>query len=285
MDWQTYIKNHISFISPLWGEAEAISVLKKVAEHIIQLPYAQIREEILSEQNLITANAFLNDLKEGKPLQYILEEAWFYKYPFKVNDSVLIPRPETEELVEWALKDIYTLKSEKNHLKILDIGTGSGCIPISLKKQRPQDIITSIDISEAAIQTARQNAAQHNTDIEFCLVNFLDETSWERFEKFDIIISNPPYIPIHQKEKIPLHVREYEPAGALFVPNESPLLFYEKIAHFGKQYLEEEGNIFVELHQDFAEETKKIFEEYGYTNVIIRKDISGNERMLNARFY
>jgi release factor glutamine methyltransferase len=284
VDWQTYIKNHISFISPLWGKAEAISILKRVAEHIIQLPYAQIREEILSEQNLITANAFLNDLKEGKPLQYILEEAWFYKYPFKVNDSVLIPRPETEELVEWVLQHIHALKIEKKYLKILDIGTGSGCIPITLKKQRPENIITSVDISGAALQTAQQNAARLNTDIVFQLVDFLDESSWEKFEKFDIIISNPPYIPIHEKEKISLHVRAYEPAGALFVPDESPLLFYEKIALFGKEYLEEEGDVFVELHQDFAENTKKLFEKHGYKNVSVRKDISGNDRMLKAGF-
>lgn len=285
MNWQTYIQKHFSSISHLFGEDEAVLILQRIAEHIIKLPYAQIRGKVLSEQNLITATAFLNDLKKGKPLQYVIGEAWFYKYAFKVNESVLIPRPETEELIEWTLSHIRNRKEANDPLHILDIGTGSGCIPITLKKERPKDIITSVDVSSEALQTAHQNAVQHNTDIIFQLMNFLDESSWEKFEKFDIIISNPPYIPINENEKLSEHVREFEPSAALFVPDKNPLLFYEKIALFGKEHLKEKGNIFVEFHQDFANETKSAFEKWGYQKVETRKDISGNERMLNARFY
>jgi release factor glutamine methyltransferase len=283
VNWQTYIQNHVSDISPLFGEQEAASILQRVAEHISRMPFTQIREKIITQDNLLEADTFLKDLKKGKPIQYILGETWFYKYPFKVNASVLIPRPETEELIEWALSLIRNRKKANNSLHILDIGTGSGCIPITMKKERPQDIVTSVDISEKALDTARENAAMHNTDIKLHLIDFTDESKWILFDKYDIIISNPPYIPLHEKEKLSLHVRDYEPPSALFVPDENPLIFYEKIARFGKEHLKKDGDVFVELHQEMADKTKSLFEMYGYREVTIKKDISGNDRMLHTK--
>jgi release factor glutamine methyltransferase len=282
MNWHEYIIKNTEKIIPEFGNDESIVILKKVAEYITKNQFYSIRENSVSNIDLEKADNILLQLKDGTPLQYILGEAWFYKYPFKVNETVLIPRPETEELIEWILSHIRNRKKVNDSLHILDIGTGSGCIPITLKKERPQDIFTSVDISEKALETAQQNAAMHNADIKFQLIDFTDESKWIMFGEYDIIISNPPYIPIHEKETLSLHVRDYEPTTALFVPDEHPLLFYEKIARFGKEHLKEDGDIFVELHQKMAEKTKSLFEMYGYREVSIKKDISGNDRMLRA---
>lgn len=282
MKWQKYIHQHTTEISSVFGADDAMLILKKIAAHICDSSYAAIKDAEISPENIRSANNMLEELRQGRPLQYILGEAWFYKYPFKVNETVLIPRPETEELIEWILSHIRNRKKVNDSLHILDIGTGSGCIPITLKKERPQDIFTSVDISEKALETAQQNAAMHNADIKFQLIDFTDESKWIMFGEYDIIISNPPYIPIHEKETLSLHVRDYEPTTALFVPDEHPLLFYEKIACFGKEHLKEDGDIFVELHQKMAEKTKSLFEMNGYREVSIKKDISGNDRMLRA---
>lgn len=282
MTWEQYIHQYATDIASIFGEEEGMAILKRIAEHICQTSYSILKQTTLGEEDLAQANAMMNELKEGKPLQYILGEAWFYKYPFKVNESVLIPRPETEELVEWALKQIHTLTSEKKPLKILDIGTGSGCIPITLKKEIPELHITSIDISPKALEIAKENAASLHTKIEFIELDFLNEHSWKKLNVYDIIISNPPYIPVDEKETLSVNVRHHEPHQALFVPENHPQLFYHKIAQFGKSHLAPNGIIFLELHQDFALDTKKLFEERGYKNVILKKDMSGNDRMLKA---
>ena len=248
-----------------------------MAEHICDAAYSRINNNEISQEDIYIANGMVEELKQGRPLQYILGEAWFYKYPFKVNEAVLIPRPETEELVEWILSCI-----DKPKLSILDIGTGSGCIPITIKKEKPETHITSVDISQEALATAEENAQQLNTEIKFLELDFLTESSWVDLNKYDIIVSNPPYIPVNEKETLSVNVRNHEPHQALFVPENQPLFFYEKIAKFGKEYLNDQGLIFLELHQDYAYETKKLFEEFGYKNVELRKDISGNDRMLKV---
>lgn len=282
MNWHEYIIEKTDKIVPVFGNDESIVILKKVSEYITNNQFYAIRENSISAINIEKANHIIGKLIEGQPLQYILEEAWFYKYPFKVNESVLIPRPETEELIEWAIKYMRNLSIENKSYKILDIGSGSGCIPITLKKEMPDVHITSVDVSPEALVTARENAVLHQTDIEFIQLDFLNESLWERLDIYDMIISNPPYIPENEKEKLSLNVRHNEPGLALFVPENQPLLFYQKIAAFGKSHVLDNGVIFLELHQDFAGETQKLYEEEGYKNVIINKDISGNERMLKA---
>ena len=282
MNWHEYISENTDKIVPVFGNDESIGILKKVAEYITKNKFHSIRENSVSNIDLEKADNIILQLKDGKPLQYILGESWFYKYPFKVNESVLIPRPETEELIEWAIKYMRNLSIENKSYKILDIGSGSGCIPITLKKEMPDVHITSIDVSPEALATARENAVLHQTDIEFIQLDFLNESLWERLDIYDMIISNPPYIPENEKEKLSLNVRHHEPGLALFVPKNQPLLFYQKIAAFGKSHVLDNGVIFLELHQDFAGETQKLYEEEGYKNVIINKDISGNERMLKA---
>jgi release factor glutamine methyltransferase len=281
--WQEYIHQHAASLHPLFEISEANFILKSIAEHIQQVSYSEAKDISVSKAYLMKAGALISQVKEGKPLQYVLEEAWFYKYPFKVNASVLIPRPETEELVEWVISYIDKERDPQYAPEMLDIGTGSGCIPITLKKERPAVQVSAIDISQQALATARENAVVHNVKIELIALDFLDERSWADLKKYDIIISNPPYIPINELETLAVNVRNYEPHLALFVPEKKPLLFYEKIAAFGKTHLKKNGVIFLELHKDFAQETKHLFEQKGYREVIIRKDISGNERMLRVQ--
>lgn len=245
---------------------ERFDVIKNPA-----FPLSTIKQEAL--KNALTA------LLQHKPVQYVLGEAWFYNMKLKVNEQVLIPRPETEELVQLVLSAASILPTAAP--TILDIGTGSGCIPIAIKKNMPASIVTAIDVSKGALLVAKENAATQQTDIGFLQVDFLDEAQWSTLPKFDIIISNPPYIPINEKEKMDINVTAFEPYQALFVPNNSPLLFYEKIATFGKTHLNTGGKVFMETHEDYAKETADLFAQF-YSEVAIKKDIFGKERMVVA---
>lgn len=233
-------------------------------------------EKIISADSSKLIQDALQELLSHKPIQYILGEAWFYRLKFKVNPHVLIPRPETEELVEQLIKD---RRSKLTGPVILDIGTGSGCIPVAIKKNLPAAVVTAIDISEEALALARENAAMHHAHISFMALNFLDEKNWPSLPVCDIIISNPPYIPVSGKESMEEHVTRFEPHLALFVPDESPLLFYEKIAAFGKTNLLHNGRIYLEIHEDHAQATAALFRK-DYQTVMIKKDMYGKERMI-----
>ena len=221
----------------------------------------------------------LTDLLKHKPVQYVLGEAWFYNMKLKVNEHVLIPRPETEELVELVLTHVTT--NQIAEPTILDIGTGSGCIAIALKKNIPIAIVTAIDISGEALLMAKENAINQDTTIQFFQTDFLSDVQWTGLSKYDIIISNPPYIPISEKEKLDTNVTAFEPHQALFVPDKAPLLFYEKIAEFGKTHLKPAGKIFMETHEDYAQKTADLFSSF-YNEVTIKKDIFAKERMVVA---
>jgi len=279
MNLREAYRNYLSRLQPIYGPIEAGMVTDWVFEYLLQLKKADVVKDPdqkinkLSQQKIDKA---LAQLLEHKPIQYVLGEAWFYKMQFKVNKQVLIPRPETEELVEWIITDY---KLQIADFSILDIGTGSGCIAVSLKKNIPSANITAVDISTPALNIAKENAATHNADINFIKLDFLDESKWSKLPSFDIIVSNPPYIPIAEKIKLDKNVTEYEPGTALFVPDESPLLFYDKIARFGKTHLNKKGKIFVEIHEDFGAATAGLFNKF-YKKVTIKKDIFGKERML-----
>jgi release factor glutamine methyltransferase len=218
-------------------------------------------------------------LLQHKPVQYVLGEAWFYNMKLKVNEQVLIPRPETEELVQLVLTHVAA--NQVAAPTILDIGTGSGCIAIALMKNIPAAIVTAIDVSGEALLVAKENAIDQDTTIQFFQTDFLNEAQWPVLPTFDIIISNPPYIPINEKEKLDINVTAFEPHHALFVPDNAPLLFYEKIATFGKTHLNPGGKIFMETHEDYAQETADLFSPF-YSEVAIKKDIFGKERMVVA---
>lgn len=219
----------------------------------------------------------LSQLKLHKPVQYVTGEAWFYKMRLKVSSSVLIPRPETEELTEA----IIAYLRDRPAAAILDIGTGSGCIAIAIKKNIPGVHVTAIDVSNEALAIAKENAAQQETSIDLMQLDFLDEKNWASIPSFDVIASNPPYIPEREKALLDKNVSAFEPHLALFVENNSPLIFYEKIAAFGKTHLKESGKIFLETHERFAEETAALFND-GHYSAEIKKDLHGKQRMVIA---
>ena len=225
---------------------------------------------------------YLQQLLVQKPVQYVLNEAWFYKMKFFVNENVLIPRPETEELVEWIIKNVRRTTYDVR-CTILDIGTGSGCIPVSLKRELHNTNVTAIDVSEKALQVAKKNAESLNAKIDFLKIDFLNENNWKALPQFDIIVSNPPYIPFQEKEKLAKNVTAFEPDIALFVENKNPFIFYEKISTFAKSHLKQNGKIYVEVHEEYAENIKNIFENAGFISEI-KKDIYGKERMVRATF-
>jgi len=222
-------------------------------------------------------NIALTALLQHKPVQYVTGEAWFYNIKFKVDENVLIPRPETAELVQLVIDEVKT--SENSAVTILDIGTGSGCIAISLKKNLPAITIAAIDVSDKALIIAKENAITQKVEIDFIQLDFLNEDEWLALPTFDIIISNPPYIPLNEKDKLDKNVTAFEPHQALFVQDNSPLLFYEKIAAFASTHLNKNGKIFMETHEDFARETAALFVKYFSTSEV-KKDLFGKQRMV-----
>ncbi len=220
------------------------------------------------------------ELVQNKPVQYVMGNTTFYNMQFKVNDKVLIPRPETEEMTNLI---ITSHQFEYKQLNVLDIGTGSGCIAIAVKKHLPSSKVIALDISEGALDIARANAISNKTNIQCTLFDFLDEGRWPELMLFDIIISNPPYIPINEKAKLDKNVVDYEPHNALFVPDNKPLLFYEKIAKFGRDHLNYNGKIYMETHENYAQEVAALFSET-YQQVLVKKDLFGKERIVVANY-
>lgn len=218
---------------------------------------------------------WLLQLKEAKPIQYVLGETEFYGMRFFVNSHVLIPRPETEELIEWILEE-----TPDEPIQILDVGTGSGCIPVVLKSRLPKAEISGLDFSEAALEVAKTNAEYHNLQVNFLEFDFL-KGDFNSLPKADLIVSNPPYIAESEAAKIDENVIKHEPAEALFVSDEDPLLFYRRIIEFSKTHLNPGGKIYVEINQHLAAETENLFKKH-FKNVILKKDISANYRMLRA---
>ena len=215
-------------------------------------------------------------MKHNKPIQYILGVTEFYDLPFYVDDSVLIPRPETEELVHWILDDYHGLSP-----RIIDIGTGSGCIPVALAKNLPLAKVLAADISETALATAHKNALRNSVTVEFLKMDILSDALPD-FGRFDLIVSNPPYVTVEQMDRMEANVLDYEPHIALFVPQTDPLIFYRAISRFAGKQLEPGGNLYFEINESLAAETANAVEEFGFT-VEVKKDINGKYRMLKAK--
>lgn len=272
-------RNFLVQLQKIYSLGEATNITDWVFDKMVSLKRTDIlrnpEKSITTEANALVQKT-LQELLLHKPVQYVLGESWFYHMKLKVNEHVLIPRPETEELVEQLIKD---RKSKLTDPVILDIGTGSGCIPIAIKKNLPASIVTGIDISKPALKLAKENAALHNAHINFKQVDFLDESTWPSMPAYDIIISNPPYIPVSEKVTLEKHVTDFEPHLALFVPDNSPFIFYEKIAAFGKEHLLPNGKIYLETHEGHAKETAALFMDF-YQTVMIKKDMYGKERMI-----
>ncbi len=270
----------------MYDRNEAKNIAGLAVEHVCNLGRSFV---LLHKSHQITMKEetalirVLDELRFGIPLQYVIGEAHFYGLKFKVDSSVLIPRPETEELVNWVLEsireDAETRNSDSMH--IIDIGTGSGCIPIALKKNLPQADMYALDISNSAIETAIRNAVENQTEVHFFQGDILNPSLTLLPLTFSVIVSNPPYVRSSEKQQMHTNVLDHEPHSALFVPDEDPLLFYRSIADFAKKHLNQEGSLFLEINESLGKETAALLEARGFLTEL-RKDLQGKDRMIKA---
>jgi release factor glutamine methyltransferase len=274
----------ITAIHGLYDDREAATIAGMVMEFVTgksKMDRWLQKNELLSKEDLKSLEKYSKELLTGKPVQYVLGEAWFAGLCLQVNEHTLIPRPETEELVNlcanWAAANV----NDKPGIKVLEVGTGSGCIAIALQKKLPSAQITAVDVSTEAVKVASANAIANNTSITFKTLDFLDETRWPELGSYDIIISNPPYIADIEKESMAGHVLNFEPHTALFVKDNDPLIFYSAIAKFGNKYLHKDGAVFVEINQALGIQTQGVFEQNNYTT-LLKKDLFENDRMIVA---
>lgn len=230
-----------------------------------------------SDEEIKDWNILVTELKKEIPIQYLLGKTNFYGLDFEVNPNVLIPRPETEELVEWIISNHLATQKNKS-LKILDIGTGSGCIAISLAKNLPEAQVFAIDVSEGALATAKRNAISNDVSVTFLHRNILETD--DLMQEFDVIVSNPPYVRNLEKEEIKKNVLDNEPHLALFVADNDALIFYRKIAELAQKNLVKNGNLYFEINQYLGKETAELLENLGFKNIELRKDIYDNDRMI-----
>ena len=271
-------------LSTLYDDNEVSATTLLVISDVCNISNAKIKAfpefEISFEQSE-TLNTILAELKTGKPVQYILGHTEFYGLQFNVNPSVLIPRPETEELVEWVLQSVSSLKLAVG--SILDIGTGSGCIAISLKKNLPGFKVSAIDISPDALATAASNAKLNDVDIQFIKADILTQSHISNLtSQISLIISNPPYVTLLDKTQMHANVTDFEPHTALFVPEDDPLIFYRAIADFALTNLVSGGLLFFEINESLGAETVTLLHDKGFKNIELRKDMSGRDRMIKA---
>ncbi|MBW7889484.1 MAG: peptide chain release factor N(5)-glutamine methyltransferase [Chitinophagaceae bacterium] len=273
-------------IRKIYDAREAENITHWVLEKITGLNKINLllkRNRVLTDQEYTSLNDYTTQLLQHRPVQYVLEEAWFCGMPLYVDENVLIPRPETEELVAWIISD-----AEKNptgcdkKYRILDIGTGSGCIAIALKKNLPACEVYAIDVSEGALAVARKNAESAQCTIQFLNINILDPRQSGSLPVFDIIVSNPPYVPLKDKEDMNPNVLLFEPHTALFVEDHDPLSFYLAIGSLAKRHLHKNGGIYVEIHESMGESIQPVFASYGLNRITVKKDMQGKDRMAKA---
>jgi release factor glutamine methyltransferase len=262
---------------PSFSEALA-TIYSKEESRILYRYFLEDFQERKLENLAVEFEKATEELKKGKPYQQILGYTEFYGNRFFLDENVLIPRPETEELLELAISKIKNLKSKIQNLKLLDIGTGSGIIPITLKKYFPDAEISAMDISEKALEIAQKNADFHQTEIKFLKADYLNT---DLTEKYDVIISNPPYIGIDENTEIEDSVKGFEPNIALFSPTQDALIFYRKIAKDCENHLNENGLFFLEINQKLGNETLELFKNFSESELV--KDLSGNDRFVMGR--
>lgn len=284
MTLQSIRDNYQKLLKNLYSKEEIDLIFFHLAELYLNKKKTTLRAGLHENWSEIEASQILFEsalfqLQKGTPYQYVTGETEFYGLPLFVNKNVLIPRPETEELVDWIVKDY------KNNLAFsqgtfLDIGTGSGAIAIALKKAFPNAVVHALDISQEALDVAKKNADFNQVKIHFHLIDIMN-TTLDDLPTFDIIVSNPPYIPAKEKENMDKNVIAFEPHTALFVEDENPTCFYSKISELAQDKLSLSGRVYLETHQEYMEEVKQIY-EYGFARVKAKKDISQNWRMLRA---
>ena len=274
-------------IQPLYANREASNIADLIMEDITGWDRSRRiihHDALLSEPQLERYTHCKRELLHGRPTQYVLGHAWFCDMRFQVDEHVLIPRPETEELVMEVKKMYAEIVPEKDHLfKMVDIGTGSGCIAIALKKYFPNWDVWAVDKSNGALAIAKTNAVLLDTSIRFVASDILKEAKTDHLPAFDLIISNPPYIPVEDKQDMDDRVLDHEPHEALFVTDEDPLQFYKAIIAFSDHHLLRGGMLFFETHELFAQEVAALLEENGFENIAVRKDFQEKERIVLGR--
>lgn len=281
-NYKSIFLEELSFLNDA-GEAESFFYLILEKLHDLKRIDLALQPDLeLSDDVLLKWEAIVSELKTHKPIQYILGETEFFGLSFEVNENTLIPRPETEELVELIL--VESRKLEEESIRILDIGTGSGCIAVSLAKNLLNAKVSAVDVSEKALETAKKNAAKNDVTVDFILGDVLKLTSFDFWETstFDVIVSNPPYVRNLEKVEIKPNVLEFEPHVALFVDDEDALLFYRKIAQLAKEQLSDKGKLYFEINQYLGKETVQLLEGLGFKNIVLKQDIYGNDRMIAA---
>jgi release factor glutamine methyltransferase len=282
MKIRKYRELFIKTLSPIHGEGEAESFFYLILEQKQQLKRIDLalRPEMdFTETEILVWNTLVEQLKIEIPIQYLLGKTSFYGLDFELNSSVLIPRPETEELVDWILETNKS-KVESQKLRILDIGTGSGCIAISLAKNITTSQVFALDVSETALAIAKINAELNKVDVTFITKDILQTDDLGL--QFDFIVSNPPYVRNLEKQEIKKNVLDNEPHLALFVEDGDALVFYRKISELAKKHLMPNGQLFFEINQYLGKETFALLAEMGFKNIELRKDIYGNDRMIKA---
>ncbi len=268
-------------LTPLYGSREAALIANWVMEHLTgsrKLERLTKPAEPLPDHLLRQYDIYRSELLAHRPVQYVLHESWFASQRFYVDENVLIPRPETEELVDWALQTIAPSPSGE----LLDVGTGSGCIAIAIAAKLPSLPIHACDISTGALQVAGRNATNLAAHIGFHHLDFLDRHSWTSLPPIRWLVSNPPYIPANERSTLAPHVIEAEPALALFVPDSDPLVFYYALAEFARVRLMAGGAVLVEIHEDRSDAVMEVFRTAGAATVETRKDLMGKDRMIKA---
>ena len=280
MKIRDYRTQFIDVLTPLYDAGEAESFFYLILEEnqkLKRIDLALQPDVVFSEEEIVVWNSILAKLKKEIPIQYLLGKTSFYGLHLEVNHNVLIPRPETEELVEWILESQKT-KVESQNIRILDIGTGSGCIAIALAKNLPNASVFAIDVSDKALATAKKNAEINAVSVTFINQNILKTENLE--QQFDIIVSNPPYVRNLEKEEIKKNVLDNEPHLALFVADDDALIFYRKIAKLAQKNLSKNGQLFFEINQYLGPETVALLADLYFKNIELRKDMYGNDRMI-----
>lgn len=278
-DTIAHIKHHLKDLYP---QQEVQSFVQLIFEHVLNYSKIDLHlksDTILSDEDASIIDTIVNQLKKHIPIQHIIGKTEFYDLEFDVTSDVLIPRQETEELVHWVINE-----NKNKAVNILDIGTGSGCIPIVLAKNITTAKVDTLDVSKQAIKVAKQNAKKNNLDVSFYEVDILkwEQSVFPADKKYDIIVSNPPYVREQEKEMMHSNVLDHEPHLALFVTDEDPLIFYDAIARFAKEHLKPNGKLYFEINEYLAKEMQEMLSKYQFTNIIIKKDINEKDRMMSA---
>lgn len=270
---------YISTLSSIYDEREAVSIFYICAEDICSVSRRQLAvRDSIEDSDAEKLLAALEELKKSIPVQYVTGKVYFYGRMFNVDNRVLIPRGETEELVEWILCE-HDDETKKN---VLDIGVGSGAICVSLSCERKNWRVEGVDVSSDAIQVAMSNAQNLSASVKFICMDILDEEKWTQTGKYDIIVSNPPYVLESERDSMHSNVTLNEPSIALYVPDDKPLLFYSKIALYATTHLNEGGSLYFEINEAYGKQTVEMLKDMGYRDVSLRSDINGKDRMVRA---